>query len=72
MSNNVIRFTEGLKDRKLLTSREVCRLYGFTKWGLQHLVRKRRIPIVKIGRRIYFDPKKLDSWVEEHEIEAMD
>jgi len=37
-------------------------------WGVRHLIRLRRIPIIKIGRRIYFDPDEISSWISEHKI----
>ncbi len=33
-------------------------------WGVRHLIRLRRIPIIKIGRRIYFDPDDIREWIE--------
>lgn len=37
-------------------------------WGVRHLIRNRKIPIVKIGRRIYFDPQDIADWKEQNKI----
>ncbi len=39
-------------------------------WGVRHLIRTRRIPIVKLGRRIYFDPAEIDAWIEGNKVPA--
>lgn len=36
--------------------------------GLRWLVRKRAIPLVKIGNRIYFQPEKVRKWIEAHAV----
>ncbi|MGE5444052.1 MAG: hypothetical protein ACM3SR_05530 [Ignavibacteriales bacterium] len=38
------------------------------KWGIRWLVRNRRIPIVRIGRRIFFDPKDISDWLDANKI----
>ncbi len=40
----------------------------FSKWSLEWLIRNRRIPIVKIGRRIYFDTEDIKNWIDENKI----
>ena len=40
----------------LIDNKTLLRKYpAFSRWGLEWLIRNRRIPIVNIGRRIYFD-----------------
>jgi len=41
---------------------------AFKEWGVRHLIRYRRIPLVKIGKRIYFRPERIDEWIRENEI----
>lgn len=38
------------------------------KWGVRWRVRMRTIPIVKIGRRVYFDPVEIAKWVDRNKI----
>lgn len=39
-------------------------------WGVRHLIRTRRIPIIKLGRRVYFDPAEIDAWINSQKIPA--
>jgi hypothetical protein len=39
-------------------------------YRLQWLVRSRQIPVVKIGRRIYFRPEEIINWLGKHSIPA--
>jgi len=43
---------------------------AFSKWGLEWLIRNRRIPLIKIGNRIYFDPRDIENWLDSNKIEA--
>ena len=45
---------------------------AFSKWGLEWLIRIRRIPIVKIGKRIYFDPQDIQKWIQENKIKPQE
>lgn len=63
------------EDAKLIDSQELLRRYpalagkGKNKfYRLQWLTRSRAIPLVKIGRRIYFDPQEINSWIEAQKI----
>lgn len=38
------------------------------RYRLDWLIRNRRIPIVKIGRRNYFDPDEIDAWIQSKKI----
>ena len=55
-----------LIDRKLLG---VLHPALKDKWRLDWLIRTRKIPIVKIGRRVYFDEPKIKDWIEKHKIQ---
>lgn len=64
-----------MSDVRLIDSHELLRRYpalaakGKNKfYRLQWLTRSRAIPLVKIGRRIYFDPHDIDSWLESQKI----
>lgn len=39
-----------------------------TEQGMRWLIRTRQIPIVKIGRRIYFDPEDIRKWINSNKI----
>ena len=40
--------------------------------GMRWLIRRRAIPIVRIGNRIYFQPEEIRKWVLEHSIPAFE
>lgn len=61
----------------LIDSQELLRRYPALKskgknpfYRLQWLTRSRAIPLVKIRRRIYFDPAEIDAWIESQKIPA--
>lgn len=37
-------------------------------WGVRWLIRTRQIPIIKIGRRVFFDPEDISAWIKRHKI----
>jgi len=39
-------------------------------WGVRHMIRNRKIPLIKLGRRVYFDPEEIELWISEHKIPA--
>ena len=53
---------------KLLDKKTVLERYHFTRWGLEWLIRTRQIKgLVRVGkRRIFFDPTRLDEWVQKN------
>ncbi len=42
------------------------------KYRLQWLIRTRQIPIVKIGRRIFFDEKEIQEWIENSKVPTIE
>ena len=62
---------------RLIDSHELLRRYpalasrGKNKLNRLHwLIRNRAIPLVKLKRRIYFDPADIDAWLESQKIPA--
>lgn len=39
---------------------------------IRRLVAERRIPYVKWGSRLHFDPVELDTWIEDHRVPSRD
>lgn len=37
-------------------------------YRLQWLTRSRQIPVIKIGRRLYYDPEDIQAWIESKKI----
>mgnify|MGYP002176895564 CR=1 FL=1 len=67
-----------MNNVKLIDSEELLRRYPALRsrkgqkrtYRLEWLVRSRRIPIVRIGRRNYFDPCDIEAWIERQKIPA--
>lgn len=53
----------------LLDVHQLLKKYPALKhWGLRWLIRNRRIPLIRIGRRIFFDPADISAWLDAHKI----
>lgn len=39
---------------------------------IRRLVAERRIPYIKWGSRLHFDPVELDAWIERHRVPSRD
>ena len=48
-------------EKNLLTIKDMFEIYSLKESSLRWLIRKSMIPIVKIGRRIYFDKKEVEN-----------
>ncbi len=59
-----------MREEKLWDLHQLLEHYPcFTVWGIRHLIRNRRIPMVRIGtRRIFFDPKDIADCVSKQKI----
>ena len=55
-------------EKNLLTIKDMLELYSLKESSLRWLIRRSMIPIVKIGRRIYFHKKEIENWIEEKKI----
>jgi len=58
-------------NKEWLISKEELleRCPALTRWSLEYLCRHRRIPLVKLGRRIYFDPRDIENWLDSNKID---
>ena len=54
-----------LIDKKQLL--ELCP--GLKRSSLEWLIRQRAIPLIKLNKRIYFDPKDIKNWIESKKID---
>lgn len=43
-----------------------CGLLGMTTAALRARIRRRQIPIVRIGGRIYLDPDAIERWIKDN------
>ncbi len=44
---------------------------GLTRGSLEWLIRTRKIPLVKIGKRIYFSPDEIRAWIDAHKVKPI-
>jgi excisionase family DNA binding protein len=55
----------------LIDIHAVAEVLCVTPRHVQRLVAERRIPYLKVGRFVRFDPCELDVWLDEQRIEAL-
>ncbi len=55
----------------LLDAAGVALALGTTRRHVQRLVTERRIPFVKVGRFVRFDPAELDVWLDAQRVAAV-
>ena len=49
---------------RLLSLKDAARYMGRTPWGMRELFWANKIPWIKDGKKIYFDLKDLDAYIE--------
>jgi|YelNatPaOPRAMG01_1025707.scaffolds.fasta_scaffold638782_1 putative molybdopterin biosynthesis protein len=59
-------------EKRLLTIKEASEYLGISVKGLYNMVNRRELPFYKIGKRVRFDMKQLDEWIEKHKVESVD
>ncbi|MBW3643351.1 MAG: helix-turn-helix domain-containing protein [Actinobacteria bacterium] len=50
--------------RPLMDLPTVAKYLGVSERHIRRLVQERRIPFIKWGHRLRFDPDEIDSWVD--------
>jgi hypothetical protein len=56
-----------LLDRKALGERHPALQ---NRWRADWLIRKRGIPMVRVGRLIFFDEVEIEEWIANHKIQS--
>ncbi len=57
------------RDAPLLDIDTVAQALGVTRRHVQRLVSERRIPFIKVGRFVRFDPASLNMWLDCQRVE---
>jgi len=60
-------------NESLIDRNELIRRYpalGAKKHRLNWMIRNRSIPLIKINRSVFFNPRKIDEWIRDSEVEA--
>lgn len=55
----------------LISIDEVSNKIRLKKSTIYKLICQKKIPYLKIGARVLFDPKKLENWVQNHSVEPV-
>ncbi len=59
-------------ERGLVNIKTVAQRLGVTVRHVRRLVAERRVPFVKWGHLLRFDPQEIDAWVDKHRREVRD
>ncbi|MFL6352275.1 MAG: helix-turn-helix domain-containing protein [Bryobacteraceae bacterium] len=57
---------------RLLNVREAATYLGRTKDAVQHLGSSGKLPIVRSDKRVFFDVRDLDRWIEQNKRQQID
>ena len=55
----------------LLGVRELADRLGTSERFVRRLVAERRMPFLKVGRFVRFDPRDVDAWLVQHRVDAV-
>jgi len=62
---------EAQVGQRLLTMRQAAEQLGTTERHVRKLWATRRLPAIKVGALVRFDPADLDRWIDAHRVEAI-
>jgi excisionase family DNA binding protein len=60
-----------LTQGSLFNRREIADYIGVSERTVSNMMRQRRIPVIKIGKTVRFDPLKVRKALEKYEIESI-
>jgi excisionase family DNA binding protein len=60
-----------LTQGSLFNRREIADYIGVSERTISNMMRQRRIPVIKIGKSVRFDPSKVRKALDKYEIEAI-
>jgi excisionase family DNA binding protein len=61
---------EAAPARQLVDINGAARLLGVPVRHVRRLVAERRVPYIKWGSRLHFDPLELEQWIDRHRVGA--
>ena len=71
MSSNQTNLYSTLTPSGLYTRKEIADYIGVSERTISNMMRTRRIPVIRIGGNVRFDPVKVRKALEKYEIEAI-
>lgn len=60
------------ENERLFSIPKAAKYLGRTTWSMRHLIEKGSIPIVREGKRIFFDVKDLDKYIERNKVNGVE
>lgn len=66
---NYINHQKNIDKKKMLTLKEVSEIYSLNLTTLRVWASKRKIPIRRIGSRVYVPVAKFEKWLESKEVQ---
>ena len=60
-----------INTNQLVSIQEVAHFLGVSVHTLYKMVSQRRIPYLKVGSRVKFDPLKLEAWIKQQTVMPM-
>jgi len=52
----------------LLTVKDAALYLGRSEQSMQHLIFRRELPVVRVGRRVHLHKEDLDRWIERNKV----
>ena len=59
-----------MSTQRLVDTDAVAVYLSLTPAAISHMVQRHQIPFVRLGRRVRFDLRQIDRWVERQQFEA--
>ena len=56
-------------NRFAFNAGELCQRIGVSKWTVYRLVAEKKVPHVKVGRRVLFPVRAIEKWLKESTID---
>ena len=61
-----------MEQDRLMTAGELAEYLSVPRGSIYNMVYERRIPHIKLGRRVRFRRDEIDRWLEERRVEAIE
>jgi excisionase family DNA binding protein len=59
-------------EKRFLSVRELASFLNISSDFIYMMVEQKRVPHIRLGRAIRFDIKRLESWINDNSVEAVD
>jgi excisionase family DNA binding protein len=71
MKQNKYLSSKELTQIGLFTRKQIADYIGVSERTVSNMMRQRRIPVIKIGKTVRFDPLKVRKALEKYEIDSI-